>query len=84
MKNYVRGLFENFFPKIYDFILNNRYKNIIFGENYCIKTLINIFDSVLPLFNFEDRKIGRKNLNVVPKIEIIKKSTLSIFIFSCG
>ena len=84
LKNYVRGLFENFFPKIYDFILNNRYKNIIFGENYCIKTLINIFDSVLPLFNFEDRKIGRKNLNVVPKIEIIKKSTLSIFIFSCG
>ena len=84
LKNYVRGLFENFFPKIYDFILNNKYKNINFGENYVMKTLINIFDSILSLFNFEDKKIGRKNFHVVPKIEIIKKSTLSIFIFSCG
>ena len=84
LKNYVRGLFENFFPKIYDFILNNRYKNINFGENYVMKTLINIFDSILPLFNFEDKKIGRKNFHVIPKIELIKKSTLSIFIFSCG
>ena len=28
LKNYIRGLFENFFPKIWDFILNNKYKKI--------------------------------------------------------
>ena len=49
-----------------------------------MKTLINIFDSIIPMFNFEDIKIGRKNFGVVPKIEIIKKCTLSIFIFSCA
>lgn len=84
LKNYIRGLFENFFPKIYDFILNNKYKNLNFSENYSMKVLISIFDSVFPLFNFEDKKIGRKNFNVIPKIELIKKSTLSIFIFSCA
>ena len=84
LKNYIRGLFENFFPKIYDFILNNKYKNLNFSDNYSMKVLISIFDSVFPLFNFEDKKIGRKNFNVIPKIELIKKSTLSIFIFSCA
>ena len=84
LRNYIRGLFENYFPRIWDFIVNNKFKNINISENYSIKTLINIFDSVLPLFNFEDIRIGRKNFNVTPKIEIIKKCTLSIFIFSCA
>ena len=84
LKNYIRGLFENFFPKIWDFILNNKYKKIEFNENYSLKVLIAIFDSILPMFNFEDKKIGRKTFNVIPKIEIIKKCTLSIFIFSCA
>ena len=84
LKNYIRGLFENFFPKIWDFILNNKYKKIEFNENYSLKVLIAIFNSILPMFNFEDKKIGRKAFNVVPKIELIKKCTLSIFIFSCA
>ena len=84
LKNYIRGLFENYFPKVVDFIQNNRFKNISFNENYIMKTLINIFDSVFPMFNFEDKRIGRKHFNVVPKIELIKKGTLSIFIFSCA
>ena len=36
------------------------------------------------MFNFEDVKIGRRNFNITPKIEIIKKCSLSIFIFSCA
>ena len=84
LKNYIRGLFENYFPRINEFVINNRMKNITLGPNYIMKTLINIFDSIIPMFNFEDIKIGRKNFGVVPKIEIIKKCTLSIFIFSCA
>ena len=84
LKNYIRGLFENYFPRINEFVINNRMKNITLGPNYVMKTLINIFDSIIPMFNFEDIKIGRKNFGVVPKIEIIKKCTLSIFIFSCA
>ena len=49
-----------------------------------MKTLISIFDSIIPMFNFEDKRIGKKHFNVVPKIEIIKKCTLSIFIFTCA
>ena len=84
LKNYIRGLFENYYPRINEFVINNRIKNITLGPNYIMKTLINIFDSIIPMFNFEDVKIGRKNFGVVPKIEIIKKCTLSIFIFSCA
>ena len=84
LKNYIRGLFENYFPRINEFVVNNRMKSITLGPNYIMKTLINIFDSILPMFNFEDVKIGRRNFGVVPKIEIIKKCTLSIFIFSCA
>ena len=84
LKNYIRGLFENYYPRINEFVINNRMKNITLGPNYIMKTLINIFDSIIPMFNFEDVKIGRKNFGVVPKIEIIKKCTLSIFIFSCA
>ena len=83
LKNYLRGLFENYFPKIYDFIGQNKIKNINLNTNYVMQSLINIFDSIFPMFNFEDVKIGRKNFNVMPKIELIKKCTLSIFIFSC-
>ena len=84
LKNYIRGLFENYIPKVVDFVQNNKFKNITFNENYIMKTLISIFDSIIPMFNFEDKRIGRKHFNVVPKIEIIKKCTLSIFIFSCA
>ena len=84
LKNYIRGLFENYFPRVVDFVQNNKFKNISFNENYIMKTLISIFDAVFPMFNFEDKRIGRKHFNVVPKIEIIKKCTLSIFIFSCA
>ena len=84
LKNYIRGLFENYFPRVVDFVLNNKFKNISFNENYIMKTLISIFDSVFPMFNFEDKRIGKKHFNVVPKIELIKKCTLSIFIFSCA
>ena len=82
LKNYIRGLFENYFPKLWDFILSNKLKALSFNENYAMKNLLTLFDAVLPMFDFEDIKIGRKNLNTTPKIEIIKKSTLSIFIFA--
>ena len=84
LKNYLRGLFENYFPRIYDFVEQNKIKNLNLNSNYCMQTLINVFDSIFPMFNFEDIKIGRKNFNVVPKIELIKKCTLSIFIFCCS
>ena len=84
LKNYIRGLFENYFPRINEFVINNRIKTITLGPNYVLKTMINIFDSIIPMFNFEDVKIGRRNFGVVPKIEIIKKCTLSIFIFTCA
>ena len=84
LKNYIRGLFENYFPRIQDFIENNNIKSVTLSNNYIMKTLITIFDSIFPMFNFEDIKIGRKNFNVTPKIEIIKKCSLSMFIFSCA
>ena len=84
LKNYIRGLFENYFPRINEFVINNRIKTITLGPNYVLKTMISIFDSIIPMFNFEDIKIGRRNFGVVPKIEIIKKCTLSIFIFTCA
>ena len=83
LKNYLRGLFENYFPKIYEFIEQNKIKNINLNTNYVMQSLINIFDSIFPMFNFEEIKIGRRNFNVIPKIDLIKKCTLSIFIFSC-
>ena len=84
LKNYIRGLFENYFPRINEFVINNRIKTITLGPNYILKTMINIFDSIIPMYNFEDVKIGRRNFGAVPKIEIIKKCTLSIFIFTCA
>jgi energy-coupling factor transporter ATP-binding protein EcfA2 len=82
LKNYIRGLFENYFPKVWEFIQNNKLQIFNFSENYVMKNFISLFDSILPLYDFEEKRIGRKNNNVIPKIEIIKKSTLSIFIFS--
>ena len=84
LKNYIRGLFENYFPRIQDFIENNKLTSVNLSHNYILKTLMTIFDSIFPMFNFEDVKIGRRNFNVTPKIEIIKKCSLSIFIFSCA
>ena len=83
LKKYLYGLFENYFPKIYEFIEQNKIKNINLNSNFVMQSLITIFDSIFPMFNFEEVKIGRKNFNVIPKIELIKKCTLSIFIFSC-
>lgn len=84
LKNYIRGLFENYFPKIYEFILSNKATSFNFGENYVMKNFTNLFDSILPEFDFEDKKLGRRNLNTISKIDLIKKSTLSIFIFCCA
>ena len=83
LKKYLYGLFENYFPKIYEFIEQNKIKNINLSSNFIMQSLINIFDSIFPMFNFEEVKIGRKNFNVIPKIDLIKKCTLSIFIFTC-
>ena len=84
LKNYIRGLFENYLPRIQDFIENNKIHSVNLSHNYILKTLITIYDSIFPMFNFEDVKIGRRNFNITPKIEIIKKCSLSIFIFSCA
>ena len=84
LKNYIRGLFENYLPRIQDFIENNKISSVNLSPNYILKTLITIYDSIIPMFNFEDVKIGRRNFNITPKIEIIKKCSLSIFIFSCA
>ena len=58
LKNYIRGLFENYFTRINEFVINNRIKTITLGPNYVLKTMINIFDSIIPMFNFEDIKHG--------------------------
>lgn len=81
LKNYIRGLFENYFPKIYDFILTNKLQAFDFSENFVIKNFISLFDSILPKFNFQEKKIGRKNITI-SKIDSIKKSTISVFIFA--
>ena len=84
LKNYIRGLFENYFPKLYEFILSNKATFMSFNENYVIKNFTQLFDAILPIYDFEDKKLGRRNLNTVAKIDVIKKSCLSIFIFSCA
>ena len=88
LKAYVRGLFENYIPTILDFITVNKIKCVSEGnainDNFIIINLIKLFDTILPVFDFEDKKIGRKNQNATPKIELIKRQTLSVFIFSCA
>ncbi len=84
LKNYIRGLYENYFPKIYEFIMSSKSIAFNFKENYVLKNLILLFDSILPDFDFNDKKLGKRNLDRVSRIDIIKKSTLSIFIFSCA
>jgi len=84
LKNYVRGLFENYFPKLFEFITSNKSLAFNFSENYVLKNFTQLFDSILPEFDFEDKKLGRHHLNRIAKIDIIKKSALSIFIFSCA
>ena len=81
LKNYVRGLFENFFPKLIDFINTNKLESFNFQENFVMNNLINLYDNILPLYDFEDKKVGRRIQNLTPKIELIKTSALSIFIF---
>jgi dynein heavy chain len=84
LKNYIRGLFENYYPKIYEFIERNKLQCIGFNENIVLKDLILLFDSILPFYDFSEKKIGRKNTNRVTRIDVIKRSTISIFIFSCA
>ena len=86
LKNYIKGLFENYVTPIIDFIEINKIKclNFCINENFIITNLIRIFNSFLPIFDFTDNKIGRRNYNYIPKIDIIKKQTLNIFIFSCA
>ena len=83
LKLYIKGLFENYLPKIIEFIINNKLKNIDFciNKNFIAKNIINLFNSFLPDFDFTDIKIGRRNYDYVPRIEIVKNQTLSIFIF---
>ena len=86
LKLYIKGIFENYLPKIIEFILNNKIKNISFciNKNFIVKNLINLFDAFLPDFDFTDIKIGRRNYDYIPRIDIIKSQTLSIFIFCCS
>ena len=83
LKNYIKGLFENYGPGIIDFVENNKLKCISYSisPNFIIKNLINIFDAFLPDYDFTDIKIGRRNLDYIPRIDVIKRQTLSIFIF---
>ena len=87
LKNYIKGLFENYGGSIIDFVELNKLKSIDFciNPNFIIKNLINIFNAFLPEFDFVEVTIGRKKpADYVPKIELIKKQALSIFIFSCS
>ena len=86
LKIYIKGLFENYLPKIIEFILNNKIKTISFciNKNFIIKNVINIFDAFLPDFDFTDIKIGRRNYDYVPRIDVVKNQTLTIFIFCCS
>ena len=83
LKNYIKGLFENYGPSIIDFVEINKLKTISFciNSNFIIKNLINIFDAFLPDYDFTDIKIGRRNLDYIPRIDVIKRQTLCIFIF---
>ena len=83
LKIYIRGLFENYGPNIIDFIEVNKLKCFEFciNPNYIIKNLVNIFDAFFPDFDFTDIKIGRKNIDYIPRIEVIKRQTLCIFIY---
>ena len=44
IKNYVRGLFDNYFPRIYEFILINKTNGFEFSELYVMKNIIALFD----------------------------------------
>ena len=83
LKIYIRGLFENYGDNIIDFIEVNKLKcfNFCINPNYIIKNLINIFDAFLPDFDFTDIKIGRRNTDYIPRIDVIKRQTLCIFIY---
>ena len=87
LKNYIKGLFENYGGSIIDFVELNKLKciELVINPNYIIKNLINLFNAFLPEFDFVEVTLGRKKpIDYVPKIELIKKQTLSIFIFCCS
>ena len=87
LKNYIKGLFENYGGSIIDFVEINKLKciELVINPNYIIKNLINLFNAFLPEFDFMEVSLGRKkSVDYIPKIELIKKQTLSIFIFCCS
>ena len=87
LKNYIKGLFENYGGNIIDFVELNKLKGLEFAinPNYIIKNLINLFNVFLPEFDFNEINLGRKKpSDYIAKIELIKKQTLSIFIFCCS
>jgi len=44
LKNFIRGLFENYFPKFYDYIETNKVKCFKFEENLVLNNMINLFE----------------------------------------
>jgi len=47
IKNYIRGLFENYFPKFSDYIMTNKVKAFAFKENFIMHNLLNLFEVLI-------------------------------------
>ena len=82
IKNYVKGLFDNYFSKIYDFIVVNKLKSVYyFNENFVMINMLTMFDSLIPDFDFEDVFFGKKSINRVKRIDVVKNQCMTVFIF---
>lgn len=44
LKNFVRGLFENYFPKFYEYIQGNKIRCFEFEENLVITNMLTLFE----------------------------------------
>ena len=44
LKNFVKGLFENYFPKFYEYIESNKVKCINFEENLVLINMLTLFE----------------------------------------
>ena len=64
LKNYIRGLYENYFPKIYEFIMSSKSIAFNFKENYVLKNLLLLFDSILPEYDSVNQ--------IFPSLSIVK------------
>ena len=51
VKNYVRGLFDNYFPRIYDFIDTNKTFAFNFTEVLVAKNILVLFDVIIFFLN---------------------------------